>query len=51
MAHTLMTIGGRSAAAADEAKRAPVNAAVAAEARPKVFMMLIEIPMCYIMMF
>lgn len=44
--HTLMTIGGRSAAAADDAKSAPVNAAAAAEAKPKVFMMLIEIPMC-----
>jgi hypothetical protein len=34
-----MTIEGRSAAAADDAKSAPVNAAAAAEAKPKVFMM------------
>jgi hypothetical protein len=32
-----MTIGGRSAALADDAKSAPLNAAAATEARPKVF--------------
>jgi hypothetical protein len=36
--YTLMTIDGRSAAAAVDAKRAPLSAAAAIEANPKDFM-------------